>query len=247
MVIRALTVAGAVLLAFSSTLIGRDGAAPSPDWSLTMRSGLDGAPIHAAAFGAPTEGSATAVSTSKSELKRRRNNAFLKSLLIPGWGQFATGRKAAGSIFLSAEIGLLATAFGLRTYANWLEDDYQTLARQHAGVTDDQSHQFYVDIGNWQDRRSFNEQRLRYRQFDAMYLSDRQDWFWDSDANRLQFKDVRLSSDRARQDAVLAFGALALNHLIAGVEASRGVKKATMVYATADPTTGISLNLAFRR
>ncbi|MFH0766127.1 MAG: hypothetical protein V2A61_06880 [Calditrichota bacterium] len=150
---------------------------------------------------------------------------FLKSLLIPGWGQLSVGRKKTGYAFLATEAALLSGLIGLRTYANWLEDDYRVYAAQHARVRSDLDHQFYVDVGNWNDRRSYNEQRQRDRDYDRLYWGPDTDWSWDAESNRAHFKSTRLASDYARQQAVLVVGGLLINHLAAAVEVSRGGSK----------------------
>ncbi len=182
---------------------------------------------------------------SSSDLKKRRGKAFARSLLLPGWGQFSEGRHAAGYTFLAAEVGLIAGFLGLRTYGSWLEDDYITYARQHAGVAGDHSHDFYVDIGNWDDRRSFNEQRIRDRNFDRIYTGPGTEWDWDDEASREWFKSLRISSDRARQNAFLFIGGLLLNHIISAVEAGRGVKKSSNFSLCIDRFNRVTFALRF--
>ena len=147
--------------------------------------------------------------------------AFLRSVLVPGWGQLSAGRKTTGYAFLASEIALVSGIIILRTHAAWLEDDYRQFARQHAGVSADRDHGYYVDIGNWMDRLSFNEKRLQDRQLDRLYRSSRYDWNWDSDAKRRHFKSMRIDSDTARQKSMLFVGGLLLNHLISAIEAGR--------------------------
>jgi hypothetical protein len=119
------------------------------------------------------------------------------------------------------EVLLISGIFMERTYAKWLKDDYQAFAAQHAGVFGAKGHQYYIDIGNWMDTRSFNEKRLRNRQYDDIYTDSASAWSWDSDQNRREFKATRLASDHAGQRVLLLVGGLLLNHMISGIEASR--------------------------
>lgn len=177
--------------------------------------------------------------------KGKKGSAFAKSLLVPGWGQLVSGKKTAGYAFLTTEVALISSLIGFQLYASWLEDDYMNYARQHAGVITDKDHDYYVDIGNWMNRREYNEQRLRDRQFDRLYTSAESDWSWDSDENRRWFKSVRLSSDRARQKSILVVGALLLNHLVAAIDAGRGEKSREKLSLSIESFDRIALNIRF--
>lgn len=165
-------------------------------------------------------------------------SGFIQSLLLPGFGQIAQGRKTVGYAFMTAEATLLAGVLGLRLYASWLEDDYRQFARQHAGVSADRDHQYYVDIGNWMNEREYNHRRLQDREFDRMYLAEGDRWQWDSDGSRLEFKGVRLRSDLARNQAVLFVGGLILNHLFSAIDAGRGDAKTRTMSASVGTLRG---------
>ncbi len=187
------------------------------------------------------------IEDTKESYKKRRGKAFLKSILIPGWGQISTGRKHTGYAFLTAEALLISSVIGAQMYASWLEDDYIAFAKQHAGVRGDKEHQYYVDIGNWLDRRSYNERRLQDRNYEALYTDPRYDWTWDADASRAYFKDLRIKSDSAGQISVMLIGGLLLNHLASAVDASRGVKKDETISVNTDYRSTIKVSLVFYR
>lgn len=160
----------------------------------------------------------------KKDLKRRRSRAFLRSVLVPGWGQIAENKRSLGYTFMTAEALLITGIIGLRTHASWLEEDYKTLADQHAGIDGSFDHQYYVDIGNWMTSIEYNEQRLRDRYYDAVYTDSKFDWSWDSDSNRRKFREMRIASDNSRQMSILLVGGIVLNHFISAIEAGRGIK-----------------------
>jgi len=163
----------------------------------------------------------TGGTTADKEKRIRQSKAFWQSLLIPGLGQLAMNRKSAGYAFLTAEIALVGSLVGLRTYASRLEDDYRLYAHQHAGVSTGHEHMYYVDIGNWMNERLYNDERLRDRDFEALYSNPEDAWTWDSDANRQSFKTMRLNSDQARNTAVLVVGGMLINHLFSAIDAAR--------------------------
>ncbi len=177
--------------------------------------------------------------------KSGKGIASLRSLLIPGWGQIKSGKKLKGYSFLAAEVTLITLLVTFKNYSGWLEDDYRAFARQHAGISGDKDHQFYVDMGNWQDHVSYNEQRIRDRQFDIMYTDSDEEWNWDSKDNRLHFKSLRIDADRADHNALLVTGALLLNHLLSAVDAARSLDKDKVLVVYAHPGGGISVGVRF--
>jgi len=152
--------------------------------------------------------------------KQVQRLTFFRSLLIPGWGQLTAGKRWKAYAFFGVETALIASLISFKTSQGWLEDDYKTFARQHAGIDGGRDHQFYVDIGNWQNEVEFNEQRLRDRQFDLVYTDATDRWNWDSEENRTKFKSMRVSADKDEQKAMLVVGALVLNHLLSAIDAS---------------------------
>ncbi|MBM3325522.1 MAG: hypothetical protein FJY65_00855 [Calditrichaeota bacterium] len=169
---------------------------------------------------------------------QRQGRAFIQSLLIPGLGQWLDGRKTKAYLFFTAEAVLLGGIIGSRLYAGWLVDDYRQFARQHAGVSAERDHQFYVDIGNWMNQQAFNEQRLRDRQFDRLYDSSEDAWQWDTDANRSHFKSIRLYSDRLNNQALMFVGGLLLNHFLSAIDAASGGKEGSNKLSVAPSQIG---------
>lgn len=186
-------------------------------------------------------------SSSADRSKRlRQSQAFWKSLLVPGLGQLSMDRKGVGCAFLAAETALVGGLIGLRTYAARVEDDYQTFAFQHAGITIGHDHQFYVDAGNWMNERLYNDERLRERDFDALYNNPEDVWQWDCDAARAEFKRMRISSDRARNTAVMVVGGMILNHLFAAIDAARGASEKSSLSFAPIGTSGGAVVLSIR-
>ena len=146
---------------------------------------------------------------------------FFKSFLLPGWGQYSRGNHLGATAYFSIELFLLSGFTAQLLNKKWLESDYRDFAQQHAFIhVGTFKHRFYVDIGNWNDRESYNFQRVRERRFDDMYTSNF-DWNWDSKNNREHFKSLRISADRAGQNLYLFAGCIFLNHFISAIDAKR--------------------------
>ncbi len=153
--------------------------------------------------------------------KGQGQTAFLQSLVLPGWGQYSLGQKNAAIAFFGAEAAMIGGMLAMNEYGSSARDDYIAMAHAEAGVEGDHEHDFYVDVGNWLNTDQFNEQRLRNREFDALYRLSSQRWEWKSDDRRGEFKKLRIRSDRAFNNILYLVGGLVLNHVVAGIHAGR--------------------------
>ncbi|MCB2212454.1 hypothetical protein KQI52_10120 [bacterium] len=158
-------------------------------------------------------------------LAKQPSEAFLRSAVLPGWGQRYGDRNFRGAIFSGVEVGLWTAL--LLTRQDWIEgeDDYMTFARQHAGVSGSPDHQYFVDIGNYNTMDEFNEAQRAQRQYADQYRSSSSYWEWDSSKNRERFKDIRIDADASKRRIYYFVGGLVLNRVLSSIDASRGLAK----------------------
>lgn len=148
--------------------------------------------------------------------------AVVASLILPGMGELYAGSFESGKYNLMAEGGLWLTYSGFRMHANWLQQDAQTFATQHAGANfNNKDDQYSVNIGNFISIDDYNQAKLRNRENDLVYTSDQYKWLWDSDADRAQFKDLRIRSAEINNNAKFIIGAIVVNHVISAFSAGR--------------------------
>ncbi|MDZ7347132.1 MAG: hypothetical protein ONA69_10115, partial [candidate division KSB1 bacterium] len=147
--------------------------------------------------------------------------AFFRSLLVPGWGQAYLGAKGAAERFLGVEAALWLTYAGFMRYSNIRRQDYRAYAAAHAGVDlAGKPNSFFINIGNFESLEDYNAYLLQQRNtIDYYYDLEAYYWQWDSPESRKKFRDLRIDSDRARNRAGFAVGAVVANHLISAVEA----------------------------
>lgn len=153
--------------------------------------------------------------------KSAGGTAFLQSLVIPGWGQYSLGARKSALLYFGSELAMVGGIYSMRSFSNSTKQDYLALARAYAGVTGEHGHEFYVDIGNWENTDLFNEQRLRERQYDALYRNETDQWLWESDERREEFKKIRIRSDRVKNSVIYLAGGLVLNHIVSAIHAGR--------------------------
>lgn len=182
---------------------------------------------------------ATKFEAAQEKLVQPQNrSAFLKSLVVPGWGQYSLRAKSSARNFLISEILLIGTSIGFRVYSNWLKDDFSAYAAQHAAVTDieNKNDQFWVDVGNFESINDFNDEKLRQRNTrDLRDPNSDEFWQWDSAENRTTFEDLRIRKDRASERSSFMIAGIVANHVISAVHALWLTKKARGASAFQQP------------
>ena len=157
-----------------------------------------------------------------SSAQTRDAKPFLKSLFIPGWGQYSQDRKGMALLFVGMETVFWGGMIGVKTYGNWLEGDYKAYAVSHASIDpNDKDHDFFVDLGNYDSRDEFNETQQLERDWDSLYLGSEFNWEWDSSANRTTFENLRIKSDLYKNSVVYFAGAIVINHIASALDAAR--------------------------
>ncbi len=160
-------------------------------------------------------------------VQKKKGRAFLQSLLVPGWGQHYAESGTMMKVFIASEVLLWGSFIGLKTWGNWLENDYRTFSVQNAGVNlEGKSDMYFVDISNYDDILAYNQAQLRNRDVNALYTdTETFFWKWDSEQNRRKFDDMRIRSDRARNRADLTLAFIFTNHLISAIHSTLAVFK----------------------
>ena len=145
----------------------------------------------------------------------------VKSLVLPGWGEYSLDNQIRGRIFVLSETVLLLAILGSYSVAQRQETEYKAYAAEHAGIDPiGKDRQFWVDIGNYSSLFTFNEEHLRWRDFNALYEdNDTWAWAWDSSNNRERFENMRIASDIWRLRGSFLIGGVVLNHIVSAIDA----------------------------
>ena len=145
----------------------------------------------------------------------------VKSLVLPGWGEYSLDNQIRGRIFVLSETVLLLAILGSYSVAQRQETEYKAYAAEHAGIDPiGKDRQFWVDIGNYSSLFAFNEEHLRWRDFNALYEdNDTWAWAWDSSNNRERFENTRIASDSWRLRGSFLIGGVVLNHIVSAIDA----------------------------
>ena len=144
-----------------------------------------------------------------------------KSIILPGWGQYSLDHPKRGNFFISGEIlGISLSAFSF-IKSNNVKDIYIAMAAEHAGTNESgKGHQYWVDIGNYNSSKDYNDEHLRWREYDALYPDDEMwRWQWDSEKNRERFENLRIESDNYELIGKFLIGGIIINHIISAIDA----------------------------
>ena len=178
----------------------------------------------------------------------------VKSLVLHGWGEYSLDNQIRGRIFVLSETVLLLAILGSYSVSQRQETEFRAYAAEHAGISPDgKDRQFWVDIGNYSSLLAFNEEHLRWRDFNALYEdNDTWTWAWDSGNNRERFENMRIASDSWRLRGSFLIGGVVLNHIVSAIDALYLSKisniKETVVSPHYNPYSdemGLSLTVSF--
>ena len=145
---------------------------------------------------------------------------FMRSAILPGWGEARLGLEDRSHSFFRRE-GLLWLAFlGEKSLSSWYEDDYKAFGTLHASVDmSDKSYQFAVDMGNYDSFEAYNFAKDQYRQIDEKYPEgEGYEWNWNSTENREIFEDLRIKSATADKYASFVVGGLFLHRIVSVID-----------------------------
>ena len=145
----------------------------------------------------------------------------MKSLVLPGWGEYSLDNQIRGRIFVLSETVLLLAILGSYSVSKRQDTEFKAYAAEHAGISPvGKDRQFWVDIGNYSSLFTFNLEHLRWRDFNALYEdNDTWAWAWDSSNNRERFENMRIASDSWRLRGSFLIGGVVLNHIVSAIDA----------------------------
>ncbi|MDA3886549.1 MAG: hypothetical protein PF638_13225 [Candidatus Delongbacteria bacterium] len=159
----------------------------------------------------------------KKDAKKRGDGFkyFMRSLLVPGWGEYKLGRKKEAAAFLITELSLIAVASGFKYYSSIREDDYKDLAVMQAGIDPSgKDDRYWIDIANYDNVEDYNAQRNINRDYENRYDDPSDSWDWSSTTVREDYDDIRISSENGNTRFYYTIGAIVLNHFVSAINAS---------------------------
>lgn len=162
----------------------------------------------------------------ESERRKSPTRAALYSLLLPGMGELYAGNFSTGRYLLGSEVTLWLTLVGVQSYGRWLRDDARSFAEVNAGVDwSNKDDKFFVNIGNFNSRREYNEKKMRDRDIGSLYLDESYEWEWQSDEARQKYREMRVRSDQMFNAIRFVGAAIIANHIISAIIAGNSAAR----------------------
>lgn len=177
-------------------------------------------------------------------------NPFIKSALVPGWGERAMKNNTRARFFSNIEISLWTICVGTYTYAYHSKNEYESYAAKYAGVNvKGKNHKYWVDIGNYIDIEEHNAEHLRWRNFDEIY-TEKSQWEWESLDRMENFENRRIKSDILFKSGGYVIGAIVLNHILSSIDALyllriNKIEQISFKPMTSPNMNGVELNIVF--
>lgn len=146
------------------------------------------------------------------------------SVILPGAGQYYTESRGKMFFFGGAEALIWSNFIGFRLYGNWKKEDYISWAALHAGADVNGKPDSYFETLTYYDNIDiYNQLEHLYERSEAQLYPDTPEyyWNWDSDANRVHYRNLRNTSKNAYRRSLLFLGAAFVNRVLSGIDAYR--------------------------
>jgi hypothetical protein len=195
-------------------------------------------------------GSEKAFSGDQTAVKRKSPGlAAFASLVVPGLGELYAGRYDVGKFSTIAEASLWVLYTVLEVHSDQVRSDALNYAKLYAGAqVAGKPDQFFVDIGNFLNTNDYNVKKIHDDSYDLIYTSPSYQWQWQSDADRADFKSLRIEADQFLNYGRYTAAVIVLNHLVSALNAARltaGINASAATSLENSPgTEGIYLKLA---
>jgi len=159
--------------------------------------------------------------------------AMLKSLIVPGWGHYYADSEnwTRGQVHLAADAILIVSWVGFSKRVSNLRDQSFTLANLKAGIDlDGRDRTFRLAIGDFRNLEAYNEHHLRHRNWHRL-IEERPGnmWSWENEHARREYRDLRETSDRTRQQIPAIVSLMVVNRVVSGLSAYIRARNATNI------------------
>ena len=156
------------------------------------------------------------------DIPKTNISPILKSLILPGTGENSLNFNHRGRVFLLVESTLWFSLISSVLMSDILQREFQTSAAEHANILPSgKNREFWVDIGNYESREIFNQEHLRFREFDAVekYENDEWNWNWDgATSKRKYFESLRIKSYVWSLTGKFLIGGIVINHIVSAID-----------------------------
>jgi hypothetical protein len=182
--------------------------------------------------------------------------AFLRSLVMPGWGHHYIDKTdwRRGQYHMAADAVMILSYAGIRVRNNQLESDLVTFARANAGIDlANRSRDTFLAIANYDNLDAYNDFQLRSRNWDDLITDSPENrWNWINNDDRFRYQDMRERIDRNSNQLPALITLMVANRVVSGISAfakarnmNRNLPEARFSYINGFGEPGLTASLRF--
>lgn len=150
-------------------------------------------------------------------------SAFLRSMVLPGWGHHYLGRdhKRRARVHFTSELLFIASYFGLNQRASNMENRMFSYANTQIGIDLSQkSRAFQLAVAQYNSLNEYNDFMERSRNWDQILPNTPENqWNWSNDISRERYVKLRDDRERANQQLPGILSLMVVNRLFSGLNA----------------------------
>jgi hypothetical protein len=165
--------------------------------------------------------------------------AALRSLILPGWGQLATGHTTQAAVFGALEVATWTSYATFQRQGNLRRDSYFQTAQLFAGIDlEDQDEEARKLVGQYRSSDVYNqyvvmreaayfyEDPVEQQQYiDSRSIQPADAWNWGDDHAAFErYRAQRRSSEQAYKNGQYALGFAVINRVVSAVAAARAAR-----------------------
>lgn len=167
-----------------------------------------------------------------------KGSLFLRSLIVPGWGQVHSGRNY-GYAMMASELAVISSLYYFDNEQKLKSDEAYDYAMKFAHIAaGNYSDEYFAHLSRYSSsgfeaggyNAMIREQAMveypgqpdmQQQYIDANIYPDDLAWNWESDSKRRNYGDIRGDMNRNEEYAKIFTGVLILNHIVSAVDILR--------------------------
>ena len=149
--------------------------------------------------------------------------AFLRSLVMPGWGHHYIDKKnwRPGQYHMGADVFMILSYVSIRLRNNQLKNDLETFALAKAGIDlRYKNRDTFLAIADFDNLEDYNDFQLRSRNWDDLIIDSAENrWNWFNDEDRFRYQNRRERIDKNSNQLPALITLMVANRVISGIGA----------------------------
>lgn len=168
-------------------------------------------------------------SLSQERSEKSPRGAFLRSLIIPGWGHHYLGKNHVkrARFHFGSELVLIMSYFGLDNRASNMNSRMNSYVASETGIQlANRSRSFQIALSQYNTLAEFNDFMERTRNWNQILPNTPENqWYWESDDARNTYVQLRDNRERATQQLPGLVSLMVVNRVLSSLNAFTAARK----------------------